>query len=112
MEKKVLPAVDVIDYEHDMQTAMKTSSPTRGKAHAFAILLMLTAIMLLCALATCAISVYMSVNLPVGHSIETNWSTVVEYDWGDNVTIGGRGVPVLNWFEGEMKTDNIKDNLG
>ena len=35
----------------------------------------------------------------------------VEKNWGDNVTIGGHSVPVLNWFDGIMKTDNIKNNL-
>ncbi len=32
-------------------------------------------------------------------------------DWGNNATIGGKNVSVINWFDGEMSADNIKKSL-
>ncbi len=32
-------------------------------------------------------------------------------DWGANVTIDGHTVSVLSWFDDQLKSDNIKNNL-
>lgn len=32
-------------------------------------------------------------------------------DWGANVTVGGNTVSVLSWFDDQMSTNNIKNNL-
>lgn len=32
-------------------------------------------------------------------------------NWGEAVSIGGQSVPVLDWFDGELNVENIKNNL-
>ena len=34
-----------------------------------------------------------------------------EFNWGDWVNIGGQTVSALDWFDGVMTADNIRNNL-
>ena len=38
-------------------------------------------------------------------------SQAQEPDWGDNVVIGGKTVPVLQWLDSELKPAKIRENL-
>ena len=85
---------------------IKRSTTNCTKESCFCILAVL-----LCSLVV--ISLVFGAGVVVGkyaRDAETEGSKV-ECDWGVNVTIAGRSVPVLNWIDGEMKTDNIKDDL-
>ncbi len=40
-----------------------------------------------------------------------NTNTTSGFDWGGNVTIDGKSVAVISWFDGEISADNVKENL-
>ena len=115
MDKEALPAVcDEALYEYKVHPAMKTGMTAlkTKQEKAFYDTITVTTVML-CILAVLSCTTTVALVLlerSAGCSIETKGSKV-EYNWGNDVTIGGHSVPVLNWFDGEMKTDNIKTNL-
>ncbi len=46
-----------------------------------------------------------------GNTNTTSGNTTAGFDWGGNVTIDGKSVAVISWFDGELSADNVKENL-
>ena len=87
---------------HDVH--VKHSNSTCTKESCFCVIVVFICVILL-------IGLMFGGGVVVGKYARDAESKGSKYNWGNDVTIGGHSVPVLNWFDGEMKTDNIKTNL-